>query len=375
MDMTQMRRQVYWVSMVTLGLLIASCTPLLQYQVIYSTEEHDSSFSGLRAYLDQANANGQALHVVLLHGMGLGEPDEGESLYDTGFSVSELPTKTLYDQVRVYRYQASLGGKKIVFHEINYAAYLAFPAGQFPYGKSWPVDKRILYNNDKLLTRYAVPYNELIKTKIITWGFADATTYLDSKKREIITTNVAEALKDINEESTNGTVSFITQSLGSKVLFDSLARLYGLGVPKPPGIASDDIDILKNTQSIYMMANQLPLLELGTNVDHPLEGESLYQWERLFQSSKISDTNFSTPKQLTIVAFSDPNDLLTFPIGPTIQQYVGTNTTLRAIDIAIPISTPIAGLFSDPVMAHTWHFHNSSVMGLLINGKGANSGY
>ncbi len=371
-------------------LLVTACVPQYQHpKVIYPNGNRQQvTFYGLEDHLNEAKRKGQALHIFMFHGMSLGKPEQQEELYKSradkninlilkGFGIPkkvELPTSSKTQGVlKVYRYEIDLGNKgQIVFHEINYTGYFAFPQGEYPYGGLVTIDKRHLYEQDEILVEDAEIINKILKKRFVTWGLSDVATYLNPPKREKITRDIALFLKDALKENPNSRICFITESLGSKVLFDSLTRLYGFyqldllteyGFYNPNrNISSlgifqrEENNILKKTRAIYMMANQLPLLELGTGVVR------LYPWERLFNENYI-------PEHLTIVAFSDPNDLLTFPIGPTVGQYVEEYNQINVIDIAVNnTNTSLLGVFSDPFRAHRGYFKNQEVLELLVEG-------
>jgi hypothetical protein len=368
-------------------IFLAGCFP--QHKVYYPLDATDTTYSGLRDYLNVHNK----LHVVFIHGMGLGRPDMTfEELYSSpkddeivaivhafgwGNSVLTRMDKSPPDSlVKVFRYEISTNDQGLIFHVINYARFFAFSPETSPYdgiedtviGNS----KKTLYENDLPLSREGAIGNATLKKGLITWGLADAATFLDFYKRAVITDELAQVLRTIYlevnppDKPANGTLCFITQSLGSKVLFDTLAKIYDLNIPREPGLSPPTpFDILGNTQTIYMMANQLPLLELGTEVDQS------YEWEELFRGNKgnkIGNTGFSVPDALTLVAYSDPNDLLTYPIVPTIRQFVGERTKLTAIDVMVNNSVSIFGLFGDPLRAHTGHFDNRMLMNYLVEG-------
>ena len=94
--------------------------------------------------------------------------------------------------LKVYRYEVDLGNKgQIVFHEINYAGYFAFPEGEHPYGDLIKIDKRHLYEQDEILVEDAEIINKILKNRFVTWGLSDVATYLNPAKRERITGGIA----------------------------------------------------------------------------------------------------------------------------------------------------------------------------------------
>ena len=348
---------------------VNSCIPQQQYQkVIYSNGfGGKATFRGLNYYLlSEVQSNQQSLVIFMFHGMSLGKPEKLEELYD---SWAEEKINTILEEldvservesqtephitkgaIRVYRYEVNLENQgQIIFYEVNYAGY-------FVDQESYPFDardKKELYTDNEALIESAVTINKDLKRELVVWGLADAVTYLNHKKRDVILKNISYFLKETFEANPNSKVVFITESLGSKVLFDSLMRLYNLRRKDVSPCQEKDNNILRNVQTIYMMANQLALIELGT------EEPPRYSWKRLFEEDCL-------PENLTVVAFSDPNDLLTFPVGAIINQY---SNRIRVIDIAVNNnSTSLLGIFNNPFKAHTKYFKNTKVLDLLIKG-------
>jgi hypothetical protein len=353
---------------------LGGCAP--RYQVIETGQEEllaDQAkvFFGLKDYLGD-----QPLHVIMVHGMGYCPPiDQQEAkcdLYGTPFKdvtntilkalgnapIELEPELILHEQVRQFSSAIKLeSGHEIIFHGINYAGYLAFEDG-IPYssedGLGEATDKQLLWDNDQPLVAHSPSINRNLKNRLVSWGLADAATLMNPLKRSYIITGVTTALKNIYESYKDSgqtpRVVFITWSLGSKVLFDSLVEFYGLST----GDADDTIDLLDNTQTIYMMANQLPLLELAT------EGTEL--------DLKFNLEKLPLPDKLYFVAFSDPGDLLTYRIHPTINSYLGSEQALYAIDIATNNAGSFFWLFKDPAKAHSGHMANDAVVELLVEG-------
>jgi hypothetical protein len=148
--------------------------------------------------------------------------------------------------------------------------------------------------------------------------------------------------------------------------------------------------ILRNTQFVYMMANQLALLDLttlhgyphrlgGSRPDDNLAHRVTRCWEKAQLNSPIAlkviqDHEGPSPEE-QVVAFSDPNDILTWLVQRNNLQLPHsdwgsaqlTNVYLSNDEFSIPF------LFSEPATAHGGYFDNPTVMELLVCGmkKGA----
>lgn len=69
---------------------------------------------------------------------------------------------------------------------------------------------------------------------------------------------------------------------------------------------------------------------------------------------------------LQVVAFSDPNDLLTYPI-PT-EEFGDEYDSMRFSNVTIRTSWELMWAIGDPMGAHTGHLNSEAVASLLVNG-------
>jgi hypothetical protein len=187
----------------------------------------------------------------------------------------------------------------------------------------------------------------------------------------------------------------ISHSLGGYMLMDSIDE--ELRRNRRDGRLNKDTaayKIMENTQFIYMMANQIALLDLTELDQYPLPvtrewlGEAARptvptqsaspsmihrfseDWlEIRLRSRLVAPPEARTPNissgERQIVAFSDPNDILSWLVGSDNvkrEQPKLTNVYLSNHEFSIP------WLFSDPVTAHTGYFTNNAVLDLLVCG-------
>jgi hypothetical protein len=133
-------------------------------------------------------------------------------------------------------------------------------------------------------------------------------------------TDEACQFRGISPESvTNDSYAFISHSLGSRILTDSLQSVTAL-VGKSEYEDASDAE-LKNAQkwgktlqeespSIFMLSNQLPLLQLGRA---PPEVTNQFPEYCTAEGDKREDRVFARTR---LVAFSDPNDILSWSVPP-----------------------------------------------------------
>jgi hypothetical protein len=185
----------------------------------------------------------------------------------------------------------------------------------------------------------------------------------------------------------------ITHSLGGYMLMDAIDyELREQNCDEALG-TSAAAKILANTDYIYMMANQIALLDLSRLHAYQRQREGAHsqlQSEDALPASEIAnrfakcwtatppkprplvDANGveEAPAEKQIVAFSDPNDILSWRLRQKDLEVPRqdrrsvklTNVYMSNGEFSIP------GLISDPVKAHTGYFDNPTVMNLLLCG-------
>ncbi len=83
----------------------------------------------------------------------------------------------------------------------------------------------------------------------------------------------------------------------------------------------------------------------------------------------------SRSPQLSIYAFSDPNDILSYPIPPKFADaYLDSRLCPKVTNIAINVAKPISlfglGEFANPAAAHGDYEHDERVIALIAHGIG-----
>lgn len=157
-----------------------------------------------------------------------------------------------------------------------------------------------------------------------------------------------------------------THSLGSRAAIDALGELSGKRSDAEraplPGLAD-------KTVTMFMLSNQLPLLEAGS-VSPDFERSRADYCEA---GSELASARFL--KRLELVAISDPNDLLSYPVPQRwIDDHVDPRLCTRVRNVTINIAhvrnLPVLGEFADPLTAHTGYVGDARVISLMAGGMG-----
>ena len=167
----------------------------------------------------------------------------------------------------------------------------------------------------------------------------------------------------------NDSYAILTYSLGSQMALDGLAFLSDK--IKDPTIDGDELDNLrremrKKNVTIFMFANQLSLLQVGREIAKNKTGKiddicnknSTENGERWLES-------------LSIVAFSDPNDLLSYPVPSDFpDEYIESKFCPRLTNVILNIATEINILnLADPLTAHSDYDKDERVIKLIVDGS------
>lgn len=160
-------------------------------------------------------------------------------------------------------------------------------------------------------------------------------------------------------------IALITHSLGSRITIDGLQRLAAMLADIDNRIAEMDnsvknklkknkgfVEVLRNIKiPVYMPSNQLPMLQLGRTLPEVTGQTEVYcsaEGEH-YQQRMVSQTN--------IIAFSDPNDLLSYALPLDFaEKYLDSRLCVDITNININIAKVIdafgLGTFANPLVAH-----------------------
>jgi hypothetical protein len=166
--------------------------------------------------------------------------------------------------------------------------------------------------------------------------------------------------------------AFITHSLGSRITTDGLQRLARVveeAGRERPGIRHLSDSFRQRDVKVFMLANQLPLLQSGLE---PAEVQGAVPAYCLPNGKSFASRLF---QETELIAFSDPNDLLSYPIPDAfVRDYVDSRLCPRQVNVTINIAPvrSVLGLgeFANPLSAHVDYDDDDRVIGLITRGIG-----
>ena len=166
--------------------------------------------------------------------------------------------------------------------------------------------------------------------------------------------------------------AFITHSLGSRITTDALQRLARVleeAAEGRPQVQRLSEDLKEREIKVFMLANQLPLLQSGLEPASVLSAvpaycraDGVHYQDRLF-------------KETELIAFSDPNDLLSYPIPDRfVREHVDSRMCPKQVNVTINIAEVSNllgfGEFANPMAAHVGYDDDDRVIGLITRGIG-----
>ncbi|WP_171182178.1 hypothetical protein [Ruegeria sp. HKCCD8929] len=158
-------------------------------------------------------------------------------------------------------------------------------------------------------------------------------------------------------------ISFISVSLGSKVLFDAVLALDDN--LRGAALASQ----LRALQAIYMVSNQLPILSQA-DIDIPRKkavpsGDTLSKFLDLLATGHGPEEE---EQLIDVVAFSDPNDILGSRVNEKFIPTKQTSVKYVLTNVLVSKDWTYFGVFENPVIAHEGHKNGEPIYPLIVHG-------
>jgi hypothetical protein len=356
---------------------------------------------GLETYLRQqeadrnAGVSDRALKVLMVHGIGHHAPGYSGRLTENlmgalGLDVRQEDSKDIslrnpeiwdgpLGYLRVSRYMNKQRSRELIFFELTWS------------GITEKEKEAIAFDDATEYTFRRTPLNAFMK-KFVNSHIPDPLIYLGEAHKPILASvqqsvcwmSVGDwdAIPASSDEVCNlfdprraheleiDDFVFVTHSLGSRIVIDMAQEVGDWSKQQTDPELVKLHEVLKSQRlPVYMLANQLPLLELGRapqsvrgQIDaHCKPGGALAE-ERMLQ-------------QMPIYAFSDPNDILSYPVPPKFaDDYMDSRLCPRITNITLNVAKPISlfGLseVANPLEAHVGYDDDERVIAFIAHGIG-----
>ncbi len=345
-------------------------------------------FKGLAPFLD--NKQGK-MKVLMVHGVGDHAPGYSTQFVEKLAEELDLPVMSAQyknisltsrldssknlGNLRINRLLSKDKSRELMFYELTWSVITAKQKEVLAYDNSGEYSfRRAEVNN--MMKKFS---NDTGPDPIIYLGesredilvsFGQSLCWMTKSNWGDLPDDVKQACS-FNDDTTapNITVdqyAFISHSLGSRIIIDGMQRIASLMDKRD----ADFAEALKVKEiPIYMLSNQLPMLQLGRKLPDVSNQKAAYcqpEGEKYKQRMLTK-----TP----IIAFSDPNDLLSYAIPHGfVEKYLDSRLCIDVTNININVATIFdafgLGKLANPIDAHVGYDTDSRVVALIAKGIG-----
>jgi len=353
------------------------------------------SFAGMQSSLELP---GDTVKVLMVHGVGTHVPG-----YSTQFQEKlaaelnltvksshykeinlvnkEMPEKKV-GKLRVRRLLDEGQNEEMLFYELTWSEITN------------PEKEKIKYDTSGEYSYDRAEVNQMLK-QFSNDTSPDPMVYLGSSRKEMLASfrtafcwMVGRDWDDLPETSSDQCIidkqalkylpednyAIVSHSLGSRIVMDGMqsiaTRVTKVANSDP---TSDESQFIKAFQQkripFYLMSNQLPLLEMGQKPPEVINKKDQY----CIPGSEHYDQRLVN--KTSIMAFSDPNDLLSYAIPQQfVQSHLDSRLCAEVTNININVAHVIdmfgLGSFANPLTAHTGYDSDDRVVALIAKGIG-----
>jgi hypothetical protein len=348
-------------------------------------------FKGLLPFL--GNKQGK-MKVLMVHGVGDHLPGYSTQFVEKLVKELDLPvmsaqyknitltSRTEPDKnlgnLRINRLLSKDRSKELLFYELTWSVITAKQKEVLAYDNSGEYSfRRAEVNN--LMKKFS---NDTGPDPIIYLGesredilvsFGQSFCWMTKSNWNDLPDDVTQACS-FNDDSAaanmlNDQYAFISHSLGSRITIDGMQRIASLLDQRD----ADFTNALKSKEiPIYMMSNQLPMLQLGRKMPEVSNQKAAYC------QANGEKYNQRMLAKTPIIAFSDPNDLLSYAIPHGfVEKYLDSRLCIDVTNVNINVAAIFdafgLGKLANPLDAHVGYDTDERVVALIAKGIGNNN--
>ncbi len=349
--------------LITLSVLFTGCS--------FSRLCVEKRFTGLKSSVAETATNNGIVRILIVHGM-MNHTQGYSSNFTATLSEKLRLTMKTRGSAALTNAEGLTNGFLVRTDFTNRSEKRVLRTYELTWTPTTQNAKQEAFAFDALLDGRRASFNKGLKASLLNDGFGDAALYVGEGYKRKMQEPITNALWQILNDGFQSEDRFmiITHSLGSKMTFDSLNVLAGIGSgPAASKFAADRIrDLAGQTRYLIMFANQIPLLRLGDPMKtNTVSGERIVEQAEPVQQF-INLREQSKEKQpLQIIAVTDPNDILSYPLQ-TNDLASETISQLEFGNIFIANTPAWLGFIANPTAAHADYFVNERLIKLLLNG-------
>jgi hypothetical protein len=347
------------------GLLAACSTPYRPPVVVRDS----APFPGIVNLIQAGNQ--RPLDVILVHGMCTHDASWANHGIDliAGVVSANVPDQAAAGSngIQLIERTQQIGGTQVRFHALVWSPLTAPLKRQLDYDSTGtPADCSANGKGECKPKRAWL--NGYVKDKLLNDCLSDAVIY-EGESHDAIRDAMVESVSRIIERNPNGdhTLTVVAESLGSKILFDALSSMLESHQPRTQALGQQ---AARRLGLLFMGGNQLPILalaeqDLGQRPDtraNQAEPDALRRFLELRR--RQSAPRAESISRLAVVAFTDPNDLLSYRLLPA--RYAAPDVAVA--DVLVSNARTWLGLIENPVAAHLDYLANPGVGDLIACG-------
>jgi hypothetical protein len=347
------------------GLLAACSTPYRPALVVRDS----TPFPGIVNLIQAGNK--RPLDVILVHGMCSHDATWANHGIDriAGVVSANVPEQAALagNGIQLIERTQQIGATPVRFHALVWSPMSAPLKRQLDYDNTGTPSDCSAAGVGECKPRRA-SLNGYVKDHLLNDCLSDAVIY-EGASHDAIRDAMVESISRIVESNPNGdrTLAVVAESLGSKILFDALSSMLESRQPRTRDLGQQ---ASRRLGLLFMAGNQLPILGLAEqNIESRPDSRSAAAADSLQRFLELRRRQSGIPRaeaiaRLAVVAFTDPNDLLSYRLLPA--RYAAPDVTVA--DVLVSNDKSWLGLIENPVSAHLDYLANPDVGDLIACG-------
>ncbi|MDD5268153.1 MAG: hypothetical protein PHO08_13655 [Methylococcales bacterium] len=397
--------------LLAIAMLLSGCASLgkgAAEAVLEKSENEDTRqcqvwgepFTGIETELTQKN---KKTKVLFVHGVGdhipgyttefleklakelnLNARSEGQK--NIGLGTPLFPGKNL-GNLRVTHLLNEQNGHELTFYELTWSEITRQEKALLDFDTSGEYDFRRARING-LLKKFSNdtgpdPIIYLGESRVpILAAYAQSFCWMVTRNWEDLPDSGKQACLGLDDSSADRIARdnyvIISHSLGSRIVMDGTQRIASmLATPEKHfsskqkmTVSTKAIQALQNKRiPFFMLSNQLPMLQLGRELPEVAGQEASYC------EPNGANYNKRMLREADVIAFSDPNDLLSYGIPPGFsEKYIDSRLCAKITNVNINIAKVMDAFgladLANPMQAHVGYDQDDRVVAMIARGIG-----
>jgi hypothetical protein len=343
------------------ALLLAGCSTPYRPAVVV---RDSAPFPGIASVI--ATNKPQPVDVILVHGICTHDAAWADAAIDrvAGIVDTHAPPSPAAaapaNGIQLIERTREVAGGTVRFHAIVWSPLTGQLKRQLDYDNTGtPTDCA----HDGVCKPVRAKFNGIVKDWLLNDCLADALIY-EGDSHEAMRDAMVDTVSQVLEANPDpaGTLVVVAESLGSKMLFDALSSMLESNQPCTQALGRQ---AARRLGLVFMAGNQLPILALAeqTLVARAMPAQDTLQ-RFLELRRRQPSPRAGTFTRLGLVAFTDPNDLLSYRLLPA--RYAAPDVAVA--DVLVSNDRTWLGLLENPLTAHLDYLGNSDVGALIACG-------